>query len=249
MNVLLLLATIVVSMIVVRIGAIALQLTGIEWSLAKFQALSCFTSTGFTTKESELITTNPQRRRIASVLMVLGNAGIVTMIAAFANSLNPNVIVLSFPLPFVRKVISPNFLPWLNLAIVGISLYAIYKVFTNTRIAHFVTDTLRSQIVKRDIVKPVSFEELVVATGGYGVSQVEISEKSPILDKTLQESGLRKADVLVLVVERNGVPIPNPPADIEIHLGDMLTCFGRLERIRRDVYGVTEEGLTSPAVS
>ena len=66
----------IVSFIVVRIGAIALQLTGLEWSLAKFQSLSCFTSTGFTTKEAELITGDPRRRRIASVLIVLGHAGL-----------------------------------------------------------------------------------------------------------------------------------------------------------------------------
>lgn len=65
MNLMLLLVTVLVSMIVVRIGAVAFQLTGLEWSLAKFQALSCFTRTGFTTKEAELITGHPQRRRIA----------------------------------------------------------------------------------------------------------------------------------------------------------------------------------------
>ena len=66
--------TLTVSFVVVRIGAIAFQLTGLEWSLAKFQALSCFSGTGFTTKESELITSNKQRRKIASILIILGNA-------------------------------------------------------------------------------------------------------------------------------------------------------------------------------
>jgi len=42
MNVLLFIIVLVGSFIIVRIGAIALQLTGLEWSLAKFQALSCF---------------------------------------------------------------------------------------------------------------------------------------------------------------------------------------------------------------
>jgi len=49
-------------------------------SLAKFQSLSCFTRTGFTTQEAELITINKRRRRIASVLIVLGNGGLVVMI-------------------------------------------------------------------------------------------------------------------------------------------------------------------------
>ncbi len=248
MNLLLLLVTIVVSMIVVRIGAIAFQLTGIPWSLAKFQALSCFTSTGFTTKESELITGNPQRRRVASVLMILGHAGFVTMIAAFANSLNPNILSAHFPIPFLRKGIPSGFLPWLNLAIVGGFLYVVYKIFTNTNIARMLTETLRSQMLKQKIIKPVSFEELLVATGGYGVSQVEISDVSPLIDKTLRESGLRKADVTILVIERDGMTIPNPPADSKILVRDKLTCFGRLENIRRDVYGVTEENLTSVGV-
>ena len=53
MNILLFLATLIVSVIAVRIGAVAFNLTGLEWKAAKFQALSCFTGTGFTTRESE----------------------------------------------------------------------------------------------------------------------------------------------------------------------------------------------------
>ena len=67
MNLLLFITVFVISFIIVRTGAIAFQLTGLEWSQAKFQALSCFTSTGFTTKEAELVTGDKQRRRIASL--------------------------------------------------------------------------------------------------------------------------------------------------------------------------------------
>ena len=64
MNLLLFIITIIISFIAVRIGAIVFELTGIEWSLAKFQALSCFGGTDFTTKEAELIvgTTKFNRR-------------------------------------------------------------------------------------------------------------------------------------------------------------------------------------------
>ena len=99
---------ILISFVIVRIGAIAFQLTGLEWSLAKFQSLSCFTGTGFTTQEAELITTDKQRRRIASVLMVLGNGGLVVMIATFANSLTPQQILhrplIELILRFIRLI-------------------------------------------------------------------------------------------------------------------------------------------------
>lgn len=76
MNLLLFALTLLVSFIIVRIGAIAFELTGVELSLAKFQSLSCFTGTGFTTRGSGIITSNIQRRKVASILMVLGNAGL-----------------------------------------------------------------------------------------------------------------------------------------------------------------------------
>ena len=127
MNLLLFIVMILISFIVVRIGAVAFELTGLEWSLAKFQALSCFSGTGFTTKEAELVVGNPQRRRIASVLMVLGNAGLVTLIATFANSLRPETYLPKFTIPFIHLVFPSRLLPWINLIIIVISLYIIYR--------------------------------------------------------------------------------------------------------------------------
>jgi len=222
----------IISFIIIRIGATAFQLTGIEWSLAKFQALSCFTATGFTTKESELITSDLRRRRIASVLIVLGHAGFVTMIATFANSLNPRTIAGEMEIPFLKSV-PVGALPWINLTVIVAAIYITYKVFTNTRFARRLTDVLRQRIVKRDIIKPVSCEELVVATGGYGVSKIKIREGHPVLDKALSESELRRDDITVLAIVRAEKTLPNPLADTRILSGDELICFGKLENIRK----------------
>ena len=232
MDFLLFFVIIVVSFIVVRIGAIAFELTGLEWSLAKFQSLSCFTGTGFTTRESELITGNPQRRRIASALIVLGHAGLVTLIATFANSLRTDLIITKFRIPFLHSVIPSHLAPWINLLVTAAIIYIAYKFFTNSKLAVILTNALRSHIVKKEIIKPVSFEELVVATGGYGVSSIEVCQDSPILEKTLLESGLRQLDITVLAIEREEQTIPNPTANTKIILGDRLICFGKLGNIR-----------------
>lgn len=42
-----------VSLVVIRIAAVGLTMTGVSKDLAQFQALSAFTGSGFTTKESE----------------------------------------------------------------------------------------------------------------------------------------------------------------------------------------------------
>jgi hypothetical protein len=81
-----LLITILLSFIIVRIGGFALQLTGIEPDVARFQALSAFSGTGFTTREAERVVGHRTRRRIVTILIILGNAGTVTVIATLVAS-------------------------------------------------------------------------------------------------------------------------------------------------------------------
>ena len=236
MNLILFITVLIISFIIVRIGAIALQLTGLEWSQAKFQALSCFTSTGFTTKEAELITGDKQRRRIASILIVLGHAGLVTMVATLANSLRTHAVLetrLSTPiLPFR---LPPILVQLINLLVIIVAVYVVYRVFTNTKLAGKLTNSLRKRIIKREIFRPVTFEELLLATGGYGVSRIEVSAGSPVLDKTLAKSGLRDYDITVLAIVRDGQTTPNPGANTRILKGDELICFGKLESIRNRI--------------
>jgi Trk-type K+ transport system membrane component len=234
MNLVLFITVLIISFIIVRIGAIAFHLTGLDWSLAKFQALSCFTSTGFTTKEAELVTANRQRRRIASFLIVLGHAGLVTMIAAFANTLRPRATAWS--IPFLPRSIPSWLLPWINLAVVVVAIYVIYRLFTNTKLARKLTNALRQRLIKTEIIEPVSFEELAVATAGFGVSKVQVKEDSWVLDKTLAQSQLRNRDINVLAIIRRTDTIPNPAPDFRIMLGDELLCFGKLESIRTELY-------------
>jgi len=218
----------VASWIIVRIGAIAFQITGLEWSLAKFQSLSCFSGTGFTTRESELIVGDKRRRRIASVLMVLGNAGLVTLIATAASALNPEQNII--------PLLKDNFFNTpINLAVLAIALLLAYKVLNNRKITGKLTRYLRKRIIKQEIFKPVSFEELLQLTGGYGISRIEVCEGDPIIDKTLAESDLRKNDITVLAIIRGEETIPNPSANRKILKGDGLISFGKQERLRSHV--------------
>ena len=63
------------------------MLTGLSKETARFQARSIITGTGFTTDEADHIVNYPVHRRIALVLVLIGNAGLVTAVST---------IVLSF---------------------------------------------------------------------------------------------------------------------------------------------------------
>ncbi len=76
-----------VSIFIVRVASVAMRLTGLDDSTARFQSLSAFSGTGFTTNETEMIVNYPVRRRIVTVLMVLGNLGLVGVFATLVASI------------------------------------------------------------------------------------------------------------------------------------------------------------------
>ena len=234
MSIMLFIIVLIASFIIVRIGAIAFQLTGLEWSLAKFQALSCFSGTGFTTREAELVTGHPQRRRIATVLIILGNAGFITMIASIAGAMNAQYALwakLSETFLPIEEV-PPYLIRTINLLIIIFAVYVIYKLSSNESIVTKITDFLRVKVIKKKIFKPVSFEELLMLAGGYGVLKIDVSSDNPIVGKALKESDLRKSDITVLAIVRAEETIPNPSAATKILAGDELVSFGKLENIR-----------------
>lgn len=76
-----------VSVLIMRVAAVALRHTGLSDTTARFQALSAFTGTGFTTSEAETLVNYPIRRRIVSILIVIGNMGLLTVFATLVASL------------------------------------------------------------------------------------------------------------------------------------------------------------------
>lgn len=78
-------------LLVTRVAAMALMLTGLSRECARFQARSAYTGVGFTTQESESIVNHPVRRRIVMLLMLLGNVGIATVVATIVLSFGSTV--------------------------------------------------------------------------------------------------------------------------------------------------------------
>jgi K+/H+ antiporter YhaU regulatory subunit KhtT len=119
-----------------------------------------------------------------------------------------------------------------NLGLIVIALFVIYKVFTNKKFTQKLTGYLRMKIIKKEFFKPVSFEELLLLTGGYGITRLEVPGGNPLIDRTLAESELRKNDITVLAILRDDNTIPNPSADTKVQKSDELVLFGKLENIR-----------------
>lgn len=232
MNLVLFFFAIITSFLVVRIGSMAFEITGMEKDQARFQSLSCFSGTGFTTSEAELITGHPQRRKIASYLMILGNAGLVTLIAAFANSIRPVDVLeqfnfFSIPLPI------PGYLsPYVNILAIILGTYIIYKIFTRTHLLEGLAGRIKHRMVEKKIVRPEKVAELLVAAEGFGISQFEVHRSSYLANKTLDHLKLKEKNIQVLMIQRDSENIIIPKGNHKVLLNDKLFCFGRMDNIR-----------------
>lgn len=67
---------------------------------------------------------------------------------------------------------------------------------------------------------------------GYGVAEFPITPGSSLEGKTIETSGLREHDVLVLSITRQGMVMPNPAGGRELLAGDVLLCFGKLATLK-----------------
>ena len=115
---------------------------------------------------------------------------------------------------------------------IAIAIFIIYKVFTNKKFTLKLTRYLRKKILKKEFFKAVSFEELLLLTGGYGITKLEVAGGNALVDKTIAESELRKNDITILAILRGNNTMPNPSADTKIQKNDELVLFGKLENIR-----------------
>ncbi len=215
MSVVLLIVFVCISYLVVRIGAIALEMTGMERSRARFQALSAFSGTGFTTREAELVVNHPRRRKIVTYLMILGNAGIVSVIATFVLSLRQS-----------------GFRPSLNLVIIAASLFVLYRIASHQKFAKKLTSKIRETLREKLHFEKVHVEELLQQSDGYGIASIFVGRRSKVAGLTLTKSGFKERDLMILSIERDEGVIPVPKAQTKIQVGDRLICYGKLENLR-----------------
>ncbi|MFO8012900.1 MAG: TrkA C-terminal domain-containing protein [Phycisphaerae bacterium] len=224
-----------ITVLVVKAGAMALRLTGMEASRADFQALSAVTGTGFTTREAELVMADPRRRRIIGALMIFGNVVLVTLVGLMVGSFAST---------------KENYEVPLYALVLALGGYVVYRVLTARGVVWRWDRWVDERLRKRLRLKEHSFAEMLTLAPGYGVAELRVDGSSPFAGKTLARSGLREAGVLVLAIRRDEHVRPTPSADDLIESGDSVICYGDLERMHELVHETPEDaGPAGPASS
>ncbi len=210
------LLVILVSFLIVRAAAIALMMTGMDAKRARFQALSAFSGTGFTTKEAENIVNHPQRRKIVTWLMIIGNAGIVAVIVTATTTL---ASTRGSQLP-------------INALLLVIGILLVYKVATNRGFIRKWEHYVEEKLVKSHAFEEGTTEDLLRFIEGHGLVRAIVTDQSPFVNQSLAQTGFSQKNLLILGIERGKEWIPVPAAQEIIRVGDRLVTYGRLDLLR-----------------
>jgi hypothetical protein len=224
-----LLLVLFLSFCVIRTATAALTLTGLSRDLAWFQSISAFTGVGFTTNEAEHMLTHPGRRRIVTVLMVVGNVGIVTAASSLVLTFSG---AASTSEGFWRMV-------WLSMAVVALGF-----LVSNRAVDVRLHRVLRDLVRRSGRVEVQDYVDLLHLSGDYSVTELVISNDHWLAGRRLADTRLSDEGVTVLGIQRRGNEYRGVPrGESEIEDGDRLILYGRVPAIeelvarRRDAIG------------
>jgi hypothetical protein len=206
-----LLLIVLLSIVVVRAGTIALSMTGLSMDSARFQSLSAFTGTGFTTKESEAIVSHAARRQIIQIIMLLGNAGLFSALAALI-------------VGFSRRGTESLFARFLMMSLGLLALLLLSNIKFLNRILNGILQNLFQRL---PMLRIHDYEALLRVDKGYAISHVIVEPQTWLEGKNLRELALIGEGVLVLNVERKeGGVLGTPGPKTCLREGDHLLLYG-----------------------
>ena len=214
-----LLLIITLTLLVNRIAATALTMTGMSREMAKFQARSAFSTVGFCTSEAEAVVNHPVRRRIISLLMFSGNVGFVSIVA---------VGVGSFAIQTEESGLNlAGRIGWLVAGIAFLWLVASSK-WVDDKLFKLISWMLSTftQLEVHDFTSMLQLGE------GYSVTRMNLGEDCWPIGMTLAEARLSELGVNVLGIRRADKSFVGTPIGVTyFRKHDELILYGNREDI------------------
>ena len=211
----------VISMLFTRLATGALIATGQPPEVARFQARSAFTGTGFTTVESENVVNHPVRRRVIATTMLVGNLGTPTLIVTV-------LVGLIGPGPADTAQRLFTLVGALGVLLVIASLPPVTKGLT----------AVGERYARRRLLGALADEadELVALGDGFVVAEVRLAREPDMGPRSLAGieaalPGLRLLGVRQRAGADEGHFVGAPPDDLDLGADDELVVYGTREAV------------------
>ena len=226
----LILAVVSVYMLTVEIFSVAFKLTGLATSKIRFQVASLFTSTGFTTNESELIVNDERRRKIAIACIYTGHIFSVVIMGLVIN-----VFFSITTLVDSGSTVNHTFTEWYFIVFYVASalflLMVLIKIPPINRKFQKLLETIAINSSKKS--RNTNIITVLDLYGKHAIAEVILNRLPDFTkEKTLFEMGLTKKFLINVLSIRRGKRIIEVTKDTMFSKGDVLVIYGLINDIK-----------------
>ena len=206
----------------IEIYTVLFRITGLTKEKARFQVISMITCAGFTTGESEIITTNRKRRRLAVACMISGTLF--------------NVVIISLIINLIGSIAKADFIEeqliWIGI-ILG-SLVLVLIIIKIPFVSKFIEKTI--EVLGRKIMNRKENANALTMLDSYdsdAIIEIYINNIPEVLkNKTLMESNFKNQyNINILMIKRGNRTI-DITKDTVIQNKDKIVVFGNRQTIK-----------------
>ena len=227
----LILGVVTLYMLMIEFFSVAFKLTGLSTSKIKFQVASLFTGTGFTTAESELITNDERRRKIAVACAYTGHIFSVVILGLVIN------VFVSIGLTITKEEMTfvPAWNEWYMFVLyVTSSLFLLMLLLKippiNKRFQKFLE---RIAINSSKFNRKSNIVTVLDMYGKHAIAEVVLNTIPDFAKETpLYEMGLTKDYSINVLSIKRGKRILDVTKDTMFRKGDTLVIYGVISDIR-----------------
>lgn len=200
--------------IVIEINVLLFTLTGLKKEIARFQVISMFTATGFTTGESELILEHPIRRRLSTFLILFGVFSLAVIISSISNILSEEF----------RSI---------ELGIIILVLITLYLILTIPKLQNFMKKSFENHLEKKYNLADLPLRDVMYFDEEDVVIELPIHKDSSVIGKLLKDVIKQDDDLVVLFIKRGDVTLRRDSYTTEIQEGDMIFLYGHQTSLQK----------------
>ncbi|MFP4089191.1 MAG: potassium transporter TrkA [Cyclobacteriaceae bacterium] len=219
-SVLSLIIIVTLSALMTRFASRARVHTVLSRHAARFQARLAFTGQGFAFSEAERIVAHPVRRLIIMILMLVGNVGIISILAS---------LLLTFvgdegdTLQFVEK-----------LSILAGAFLLLFLLFKSKVADRWISRWIDQLLDRYTNFKVRDFSGILHLADEYEITKMLVNHKHWVDNRRLNRLKLRQEGLNLIGIERaDSTYLDMPGGDTEVHEGEPLILCGRESVLKR----------------
>ncbi len=207
--------------LIIEVFTILFRLTGLTYDKAHFQVISMLTNSGFTTQDSEAITSSKIRRKIAKLTIIFGYLFTVIIMSSVVN------IFLSLSNSEIRDM-------WGSVIVIAIASAIILILKSSKMVKKLLDDLIQKIGTKIMFGKDANQIVILDIYDDNVMAEISLSQMpQPLENVMLRHSGLKEQyKIQLILVRRKGETKSILTGEEILDKGDIIVVFGDYKNIK-----------------